>query len=651
MTPTTQLSPRALASLKAVCRTLLAGERDIEPTLERVQSLIARLPDPMDRTRLDLVLSALNQPLLNLFLSGTWGAFAQLPSAERERALQRLAFSSLGPRRAAFQALKRLIHVAHYCWPQADGSHHAWRTAGYPGPLPPPTRTPEPLPVVEVSSDVTLDCDVVVCGSGAGGGVVAGVLAQAGLEVLVLEQGRNPTAAEMSQVEGDMLSAWYLDGGMMMTRSGSMPILAGGCLGGGTAINYTTSFPLPGSVREEWDALSGLTLFTSDRFEESLRRVSTRLNLGTTWNTPGERDRLLEQGCRALGWQVDAQPRNVTGCLEGLECGYCGYGCRHGAKNSTDRTYLQDAARAGARLLVHCQVERVAISDGRAVGVEATVRNPGAPPCRLTARSRAVVVACGALHTPALLRRSGVSARSIGRGLRLHPATAVAGVFPRRVEPWSGSLQTRYSEQLAHLDGGYGVRFETAPVHFALPSSGFGWEGTRQFQDDLARLGHTSIVGVLLRDRDAGRVAVGRAGQPRVHYELSGYDAAHVRQGLLGAAEVLAAAGAEELFTLHTPPVRVRPGAPGWRSRLAGEADGRGYQGARMSYISFHQMASASMGRSPSTSVADHAGQVHGVRGLYLADASAFPTSSGVNPMVTIMGLADHVARGIAEAW
>ena len=232
----------------------------------------------------------------------------------------------------------------------------------------------------------------------------------------------------------------------------------------------------------------------------------------------------------------------------------------------------------------------------------------------------------------------------------MHPATAVAGVFPHRVEPWSGALQTRYSEAFANLSEGYGARFETAPVHFALPASGFGWESARRFQSDLSRLAHTSIVGVLLRDRDAGRVAVGRDGRPRVHYELSDYDAAHVRRALLGAAEVLAAAGAEEIFTLHTPPARVRPGTPNWRERLAAEADGRGYQRARMSYISFHQMGSATMGRDPSTSVASETGEIYGVRGLYVADGSAFPTSSGVNPMITIMAVADHVAQAIGDA-
>ncbi len=622
----------------------------MEPTIARAERLIASLPDPLDRTRLGLLLSALDQPWLNLILSGIWGSLATLPVARREQVLQRWAFSGLAPRRVGFQALKRLIHVAHYCWPDADGSHRAWRAAGYPGPLPPPARLPDPLPTLEINADTALDCDVVVCGSGAGGGVVAGVLAQAGLNVVVLEKGENPAAARMTQVEGEMLSAWYLDGGLVMTQSGSLPILAGSCLGGGTAINYTTGFPLPERVRQEWDAMTGLALFTGERFAASLERVSARLNLNTQWNRPGERDVLLERGCLALGWHVDRQPRNVTDCREGLECGYCGYGCRHGAKNSTERTYLRDASAAGARLVVRCDVRRVLTERGRAVGVSAVVRDPAGAARRLTVRARLVVAACGAVHTPALLRRSGVSGPTLGRGLRLHPATAVAGVFRHRVEPWSGSLQTRYSEQFADLDAGYGTRFETAPVHFALPASGFGWQGAHRFQQELARLAHTSIVGVLLRDRDAGRVAVSRAGLPRVHYELSSYDAGHVRRGLMGAAEVLAAAGAEEIFTLHTPPVRVRPASPGWRARLLAEADGRGYQGTRMSYISFHQMGSASMGRDPSTSVVDERGEVYGVRGLYVADAAVFPTSSGVNPMITIMAIADHVARGIGEA-
>lgn len=659
---TTAFTAQQRATLAAVCDTLLpkivrtadsaglfATGAAAAGTAIRVERLIASLRDPADQARLRILLSVLSSRIANLVLSGRVRGIADLDAAAREAVLQGWAVSSVPLRRAGFQALKRLAHVAHFCWPLDRGAHPAWRAVGYPGPLPQPASGVEPLPAVVIDGDTTLECEVVVVGSGAGGGVVAGVLAEAGRSVVVLEKGPNPGAADMTQVEGDMLSRLYLDGGLLMTQSASMPILAGSCVGGGTTINWTTSFPLPHSTRAEWDARSGLTLFSSAAFARALDRVSRRLNVGTRWNTPSPRDEILERGCRALDWHVEAQPRNVTDCREGLECGYCGYGCRHGAKNSTATTYLRDAVQRSARLVPHCDVQRIVASRGRVTGVRATVRAPNGGAALLTVRAKAVVVACGAICTPVLLRRSGLVNRNIGRGLRLHPATGVLGIFRDRVEPWGGALQTRYSDHFANLDDGYGARFETGPMHFALPSSGFGWESAERFRDDVSRLAHTSLVGVLLRDRDGGRVAVSRDGHPRVHYEPSRYDLNHLRVALRGAAEVLAAAGAEEVISLHTPPVRVRPGPAGWLERFAAGADARGYTHCRMSYITFHQMASAAMGRDPARSVVGESGEAYELRGLYVADGSVFPTSSGVNPMITIMAIADHVGRSIAE--
>jgi long-chain-alcohol oxidase len=654
------LSANQRAVLAAVCETLLPELRvDPDPagffatgarqahTAERVERLIGQLQDPLDRFRLRLLLSALGSPAVNFALAGRLGSLPTMDGHAREATLRSWAMSAIPQRRAGFQALKRLAHVAYYCWPLDRTGHPAWRAAGYPGPLPEPATKIDPLPALTVDRDTTLDCDVAVIGSGAGGGVVAGLVAEAGRSVVVLEKGPNPGSRDMTQVEGDMLGALYLDGALLMTQSGSLPILAGSCLGGGTVVNYTTSFPLPQRARAEWSVLSGLSLFTSPDFEASFGRVNTRLDVGTRWTAPGVRDALLERGCRALGWHVDAIPRNVTDCKEGLECGYCTYGCRHGAKNSTARTYLADAAQAGARLVVHCDAERITIERGRVTGVVATVRGPDGAPHRLSVRANVVVAACGAVNTPALLARSGVTSAAVGRGLHLHPATAVNGIFPERVEPWTGGLQTRYSDQLADQDDDYGVKFETAPVHFALPASGFGWESPRQFKQDVGRLGNLSLVGVLLRDRDAGRVAVSRQGRARVHYELSQFDAGHVRAGLKGAAQILAAAGATEIFSLHTPPARVRPGETGWLERFVSQCDSRGYRRCRMSYISFHQMGSAAMGHHRGHSVAGETGETHEVKGLYVADGSAFPTSSGVNPMITIMAIADHVAHAI----
>jgi len=650
--------------LAAVCETFLPSLEDGDDphglfatgaleagTVARVERLIAMIRDPDDRRHLALLLSTLGSPLAGLLAIGSATGFDRLSPERRERALRSWAHSSIPLRRAGFQALKRLCHVSYLAWPARDGTHPAWQTVGYPGPLPPPAAGVEPLGESVVDRDAVLDCEVLVIGSGAGGGLVAGELAAAGRDVVVLEKGPNPSFREMTQVEGDMLGSLYLDSGLIMTRSGSMPILAGSCVGGGTTINYTTSFELPADTRAEWDHVSGLSLFTSPRFQESLDRVSRRLHVGTDWSTPAPRDQILERGCRALGWHVDVIPRNVTDCREGIECGFCGYGCRHDAKHSTVRAYLRDAVAGGTRLLANCEVERVLIERGRATGATATVRRADGTSARLTVRARVVVVAAGTIYTPAILRRSGLRNRNIGKWLRLHPATAVLGFFPERVEPWSGSLQTRYSNQLADLDAGYGVRFETAPAQFALVGSAFGWEGARRFREDVRRVGSMSYIGVLLRDRDAGRVAVTRDGRPQVHYELSDYDMAHARRGLLAAAEILAAAGATEVATVQTPPVREHAGGTGWLERLTRAADGVGYRRCRTSYITFHQMGSARMGADPRSSVVDASGRTYEVEGLYVADGSTFPTSSGVNPMITIMGIADHVARGIVERW
>jgi len=658
---TFSLSDRQRAVVRAVCDTLLpsitetddpggyyaAGALAVDAPA-RVEQMLSLLANPHDLARLKLLLSLLDSATANFVQGGGFRSFADMDAAARERLLGSFAHSSVTLRRAGFQALKRLCHVAYFCWPPAGGRHPVWDATGYPGPLPQPANPAAPLPAMPVNADTSLDCDVVVIGSGAGGGVVAGLLAAAGRDVIVLEKGGNPAASDFTQVEGDIFNSLFLDRGMIMTDNGSMPILAGSCLGGGTVINWTTSFALPDSIRAEWDRRSGLHTFESREFGEALERVQTRLDVGTRWTTPGRRDQLLEAGLRSLGWPVEPIPRNVTDCLEGLECGFCTYGCRHGAKNSTANTYLRDAAAGGARLVPNCAVERVLVERGRAVGARGVVRGAGGQTHAVTVRARAVVVACGAIWTPVLLRVSGLTNPQIGRNLHLHPVSAMGAFFPDRVEPWGGAMQTRYCAQFADMDGnGYGARFETGPIHFALPASAFGWANPRQLRDDVGRLAHMGHVGILLRDRDAGRVTPNRWGHPRVRYDVSPYDAAHMRRAIEAAARVMAAAGAEELFTLQTPPARCRPTGEGWLPRFMAQADAIGYRRLRMSYVSFHQMGTAAMAADPARGAVGETGESFDVQGLYVADGSVFPGPSGVNPMITIMAVADHVARAI----
>src|SRR5581483_3131798 len=237
---------------------------------------------------------------------------------------------------------------------------------------------------------------------------------------------------------------------------GQMLLLAGRGVGGGTVVNYSTSFRTPDRVREEW-ADHGVPQFTTEEYAASMDAVCERLGVNTDHDKAANRDAVMERGARALGWDVAAMPRNVVGCDQDVECGRCGLGCRLGAKQSTAKTWLSDAVDRGARILTGVNVRTVDQVGGRASGVTGRT----AAGHTVTVKARAVVVAAGAIQTPALLQRSGLRNPNIGRHLRLHPATAVMGVVDERVDPWTGAMQSRYVDHMADLDGeGYGVIFE-----------------------------------------------------------------------------------------------------------------------------------------------------------------------------------------------
>ena len=267
----------------------------------------------------------------------------------------------------------------------------------------------------------------------------------------------------------------------------------------------------------------------------------------------------MRRGLDALGWHVDAMPRNVLGCEQGAVCGSCGYGCPLGAKQSTLRTWLEDAAAAGARIVVGARAWRVYVQHGVAAGVDAG---------QVRVRSRAVVVAAGAIETPALLLRSGLRNPNVGGALRLHPATAVFGILDEEVRPWEGTLQALYSDHFRELDDGYGVKYETIPVHPAFLASAVPWESATENARLMSCLPRLTMVGVLPRDRGTGRVRIGRDGEAIVAYRLADRDARRLATGVDGAGRILAAAGAREIFTAHARLQRLRRRLPSRRVPL-----------------------------------------------------------------------------------
>ncbi|MDQ3809275.1 MAG: GMC family oxidoreductase [Chloroflexota bacterium] len=565
--------------------------------------------------------------------------FTELSRTERSQVLESLATTRFPQVRMAFEGFKRLIAIAYYADAPPDEPNPLWQQLSYPGPV---ARGREDAPVLAVAlmdADTTLECDCVIVGSGAGGSVVACELAARGWNVVVIEQGPQVSTDEFDQREVSSLNRMYLNGGLAGTSNRGVSILAGRCLGGGTVVNFTTSFRTPESIRREWEQMTGSPLFASDSFNTALDIVGDRLQVNTRHNRPSRRDELLESGLRSLGWHVDAMPRNVVDCTQDDACGFCGLGCVRRAKQSMPRTYLADAAAQGARMIVDCTAKRIVIRGNQAIGVVGLTLEGH----MVTVRARVVVIAAGALNSPALLLRSGIR-KAVGRNLHLHPVTAVWGRFDDPVQPWTGTLQAVYSDQFADLDGGYGARFETAPVHPAYLALGTPWENTEQFDARMRDLPYLSLVGILLRDRSAGRVRIDRRGGPLVHYALSRYDQQHVRTGVLAAAHILQAAGAQEIRTSQYREVSWHAGQSldDWIAR----ADRVGYSVHETIYGSWHQMSTCRIGRS-SDSPVDASGEVHGLRNAFIADGSLFPSASGVNPMLSIAALAYQVARQV----
>ncbi|MFI6937728.1 GMC family oxidoreductase [Streptomyces sp. NPDC050418] len=646
-----QLDSRQQAALTAICDTFAPGDGAAIPSAGAIgavplaEALVRALPRASERKQLATLLSLWDSRLAGLLLGTGGRRYSTLPPAAREQLMLRLGDASSARKRVLFQALRGLATSAYLLAPGENGTSPVWEAIGYPGPLGTLPDAPRPrLSPLTPTADTTLDCDVVVVGSGAGGGTAAGVLAAAGLDVVVLERGGYHDDADFDGSERTGLTNLYASG-PTATAEGQVSLVAGSCLGGGTVVNWTTSFRTPDAIREEWAGL-GAAQFAEKEYTAALDAVTDRLSVNTDHNTASARDAIMERGLQSLGWHVDAMPRNVVGCDVGTDCGRCGYGCRLGAKQSVTKTWLADAEAAGARLVIDTTVRTIEVKQGRAVGVRGTT----AAGHTVTVHARAVVAAAGAIQTPALLRRSGLTDPAIGRHLRLHPATAVWGVFEEEVRPWEGGLQTRYSREHSDLDGrGHGVIYETGPGNPAALQGFMNWRGASAHLAALKDLGHTAGIGVITRDRDSGVVKVARDGEPVPHYRLSAHDAAHLHAGIEGAAKILAAAGAHRISSAHQAGPSYEPGRKGTHEDFITACHNAGYEPGRCAIAALHIMGTARMGGSRDTSATNPDGATWEVPNVVVADASCFPTSSGVNPMISIEAIAYMNATRLAE--
>lgn len=664
------LSQNELRTLEAVCEALIpavsppAGESDPDGYYARsasdlnVAALIAEALAPHSAQvhgDFKQLLGLMGSPAFGLMLAGRPQGFAQLPLRARETVLRRMSTSPVAMLRQGFQALKRLAGFVYFGAPIADGSNPNWPTLGFTPPPPPPSpeAAPKTIRTLDVTDDLTLTADVVVVGSGAGGGVVAGELAAAGKDVVVLEKGGYFGESDFTGYEAEMMPELFLRRGLLTNHDLSMLVLAGSSLGGGTVINWSASLRTPPDVLDEWEREYGLTGATSSEYLQGFEAVERRIGVNSDDSAPNRNNATLQRACEALGYEWGTIPRNASDCRQ--RCGYCNFGCPYGRKQSTMRTYLQDASDRGARILVRAQAERVLVDHGQVSGVEGSALDSATGQRRkVVVRAPRVVVSAGSVESPALLLRSGLTNPNIGKHLRLHPVAAVAGYYPEPIETWTGSPMTIYTERFARLQGGYGFRLEAMPAHAGLLGLAAPWEGGQAYKQLMARIAHQAVYIVLTRDTGEGSVTLDKSGEPVIHYWPNETDRRHLLRGMQEMTRLVFAGGGTGVSHNFTPRLALeaegsKPGAVSEArlNRFLREIEARGIARNRVLLGTAHQMGSCRLGGSAKTAVADPNGQVYGVRGLYIADASGFPTASGVNPMLSTMALAYHVAQRV----
>jgi choline dehydrogenase-like flavoprotein len=262
-----------------------------------------------------------------------------------------------------------------------------------------------------------------------------------------------------------------------------------------------------------------------------------------------------------------------------------------------------------------------------------------------TIRCAHVVVACGAIETPRLLMRSGIAPPMTGKHLHLHPAVAIFGEFAEPVEPWHGPMQSVVCNEFSFLDEAYGFKLEAVPAHPGLGALALPWQGREAHRAQMERMRYGATLIALVRDRGAGSVSA-----DGIRYALDPYDARHVRLGMERLSELLLAAGAQTVRSLHQRQLVLHADAAAGEREAFFSALRSAPAGAnRMPVFSAHQMGTARMHRERTSGVVDGRGRLYGTDGVTIADASVFPAASGVNPMLTIMALAHRTARALLK--
>jgi choline dehydrogenase-like flavoprotein len=690
--PGVHLTGAQRSTLTALARTVLPhlfeAESDTHGIVQRIEDRLVRAPRHVTED-LAQAISFFGSRTSGLLVTGSPRRFAKLSAAGQNRAFTAWGTSFFPIARTIHQALRRLILSTWYATDEGRaelGVHpplhtrspivawegplardrpsnmdvvatavtrdgHVPRSHPVAWPIPTGVTTPESF-----SGDLALTADVVIIGSGAGGAVAAARFAEAGREVVILEEGEYLRAPDFNENEGEMVPRLFAEQAMRATTDAAISLLQGSAVGGGSTVNWMLMLRPPDHVLDEWVRLFHLRDFGAGDLGPHLDRVGEEVHAGfAPEDAHAPSNEAILRGAQALGWQSRSAMINARGCVR---AGTCSLGCRYDAKQSALLTYLPRALNADARLFAGASVEGIDIlerdqpsrsSTPPRKQVRAMVRNrSGDVRGRLTIDAPIVVLAAGAVGTPVILQRSGLGGGGVGRFLRLHPTTGVMGRYAEETYPIAGIPQTALCDEFVRRDGnGYGFWIECPALQPAIASAALQGVGA-EHRELMRHLRHTVAFIVLVRDGSGtnasmGSVSLDARGRVRIRHRMTTADRENMRRGIEAGARLHLAAGAREVISLHTPIIRTTTESGLGRFRDASVAPNR------VSLFSAHVNGTCRIGVDPANSGCSPTGERHGVRGLYVMDGSLLPTAPGVNPQWTIMALSSLLSERVVK--
>ncbi|KPA97449.1 GMC family oxidoreductase [Pseudomonas asplenii] len=505
----------------------------------------------------------------------------------------------------------------------------------------------------QLQQDLTLEADVAIIGSGAGGGTTAEILSTAGYKVLLIEEGPLKTSDDFKMLEDEAYTSLYQEGIGRMSKDGAITILQGRAVGGTTLINWTSSFRTPEPTLEHWAREHNVKGHSVAEMAPWFEKMEQRLGVAPWVMPPNANNDVLRNGCEKLNYSWKVIPRNVRGCWN---LGYCGMGCPTNAKQSMMVTTIPATLEKGGELLYLARAERLLIEGDKVSSLQCSGMDPRcvAPNGRkITVKARHYVLAGGGINSPGLLLRSKAPDPHdrLGKRTFLHLVNFSAGQFSEVINPYYGAPQSIYSDHFQWLDGTTGhmsYKLEVPPLQPALASTllgGFGPQSALRME----QLPHTHVMLALLRDgfhpdSPGGEVELRGDGSPVLDYQVSPYAWDGLRRAFHSMAEIQFAAGAKSVLPLHADANYVNS-----LDQAKTLIDGLRLETYRTRLGSAHVMGGCAMGEDPKTAVADSLGRHHQLRNLSIHDGSLFPTSIGANPQLSVYGLTAQLASALAE--